>query len=187
MGKLDHKKIEKLVQKVKDGDSQAFASLYEMTYQSVYFFSVYLTHNESLAYDIVQETFIQVLKYINTLENGRLFVSWINKINYRVALNLMEKEKKHAGSDEEINYLADSNVNNDPLFSILKNEEKRELNEAIASLPLNYKTVILMKFYKNMKEKEIADALGVPIGTVKSRLNKAKQILKEKLNRKEEI
>ncbi|MCI6272375.1 MAG: sigma-70 family RNA polymerase sigma factor [Erysipelotrichaceae bacterium] len=187
MSAINHNEIKNLVIKVKNGDSNAFSSLYEMTYQSVYFFSIYLTHDENLAYDVVQETYMHALKYINTLKDEKLFVSWLNKINYRIALKIIEKEKNINISDDEITNIVDENPHSNPLFTIMENEKKKEINELISHLPYPMRIVVIMKYFKDMKEKEIAEAIEVPIGTVKSRLNKAKKILKENLKNKGEI
>lgn len=59
----------------------------------MYFFSLYLTKNETLAQDVVQETFIDALKYLDTLKNNKAFVAWLNKINYSTALRILKKKR----------------------------------------------------------------------------------------------
>ena len=95
MVEFDYKQIAKLVAQTKKGDSNAFAKLYELTYQKVYFFSMYLTRDKSLSEDVVQETFIHALKSIKTVKDDKLYIAWLNKINYSIALKILEKEKNH--------------------------------------------------------------------------------------------
>ncbi|NLC96354.1 MAG: sigma-70 family RNA polymerase sigma factor [Erysipelotrichaceae bacterium] len=181
MSNLNHKQIAKLVKKVKEGDSNSFAKLYELTYQKVYFFSLYLTKNETLAQDVVQETFIYALKQINTLKDDKLFVAWLNRINYTTALKILEKEKNISLSEEDLYSIPDHNPNSNPMKKIVVDSEKEEILSAISTLPYGLRAVIIMKYYHDMKNKEIAMALDCPVGTVKSRLNTARNLLKHKL------
>lgn len=186
MAEFNHNKIAKLVKQTKDGDSNAFAQLYQQTYQKVYFFSLYLTKNETLAQDVVQETFIYALKSINTLKDDKLFIAWLNKINYTIALRVIKKEKNISLSDEDLYSIPDDNESSNPMAQIIKNDQKKEILDCISTLPYGLRAVIILKYYHDMKDKEIALVLDCPVGTVKSRLNTARNLLKEKLITREE-
>ncbi len=186
MAEFNHNKIAKLVKQTKDGDSNAFAQLYQQTYQKVYFFSLYLTKNETLAQDVVQETFIYALKSINTLKDDKLFIAWLNKINYTIALRVIKKEKNISLSDEDLYSIPDDNESSNPMAQIIKNDQKKEILDCISTLPYGLRAVIILKYYHDMKDKEIALVLDCPVGTVKSRLNTARNLLKEKLIAREE-
>ena len=181
MVEFDYKQIAKLVAQTKKGDSNAFAKLYELTYQKVYFFSMYLTRDKSLAEDVVQETFIHALKSIKTLKDDKLFIAWLTKINYSTALKILEKEKNVSMDDDTLYNIPDDYPNMNPMHAIIQDDEKRDLLNLISTLPYGLKAVIIMKYYEDMKESDIALALDCPVGTVKSRLNKARSLLKEKL------
>jgi RNA polymerase sigma factor (sigma-70 family) len=181
MAELNHKQIAKLVKQTKDGDSDAFAKLYEMTYQKVYFFSLYLTKNETLAQDVVQETFIDALKYLDTLKNDKAFVAWLNKINYSTALRILKKEKNISLTDEYLYNIPDTSESSYPMEMIIKDDQRNEVLQCIATLPYGLRAVIILKYYHDMKDREIALILDCPVGTVKSRLNTARRMLKEQL------
>ncbi|MGB4613404.1 MAG: RNA polymerase sigma factor [Erysipelotrichaceae bacterium] len=181
MAELNHKQIAKLVKQTKDGDSDAFAKLYEMTYQKVYFFSLYLTKNETLAQDVVQETFIDALKYLDTLKNNKAFVAWLNKINYSTALRILKKEKNISLTDEYLYNIPDTSESSYPMEMIIKDDQRNEVLQCIATLPYGLRAVIILKYYHDMKDREIALILDCPVGTVKSRLNTARRMLKEQL------
>ena len=181
MAELNHKQIAKLVKRTKDGDSDAFAKLYEMTYQKVYFFSLYLTKNETLAQDVVQETFIDALKYLDTLKNDKAFVAWLNKINYSTALRILKKEKNISLTDEYLYNIPDTSESSYPMEMIIKDDQRNEVLQCIATLPYGLRAVIILKYYHDMKDREIALILDCPVGTVKSRLNTARRMLKEQL------
>ncbi|MDI9517998.1 MAG: RNA polymerase sigma factor [Bacillota bacterium] len=181
MAELNHKQIAKLVKQTKDGDSDAFTKLYEMTYQKVYFFSLYLTKNETLAQDVVQETFIDALKYLDTLKNNKAFVAWLNKINYSTALRILKKEKNISLTDEYLYNIPDTSESSYPMEMIIKDDQRNEVLQCIATLPYGLRAVIILKYYHDMKDREIALILDCPVGTVKSRLNTARRMLKEQL------
>ena len=72
------------------------------------------------------------------------------------------------------------------MAQIIKNDQKKEILDCISTLPYGLRAVIILKYYHDMKDKEIALVLDCPVGTVKSRLNTARNLLKEKLIAREE-
>lgn len=95
MAELDYDYIAKLVKKTQVGDSNAFAELYAATYKKQYYFTYQYVKDAYLAQDILQEVFILVLKNIKSLKNPRLFISWLNQINFRVCYNVCQQRVRH--------------------------------------------------------------------------------------------
>lgn len=95
MAELDYDYIAKLVRETQAGDSDAFAELYAATYKKQYYFTYQYVKDSYLAQDILQDVFILVLKNIRTLKNPRLFISWLNQINFRVCYNVCQQRLRH--------------------------------------------------------------------------------------------
>jgi len=184
MSAYNYKKISLLVDRVKERDAQAFADLYGMSYQKVYYLALSLLRDTQLAEDAVQETYIRVFNSISSLHDNRMFIAWLNKITYSVCMRILSGRRIDSDLDEIEEKVTDSNMDQDPLISTVKNESRRTLMKEILALPDLYKAVILMKFYENLSIDEISEALDIPPGTVKSRIHTAKGILKKNISKK---
>ena len=184
MPAYNYQKVSELVHLVKLKDGQAFADLYSMTYQRVYFFSMSILRDEHLAEDAVQETYIRALKSKDSLHDDKLFIAWLNKITYSICLRILSKRKNDQSFDEIENQIEDTGQSQDPLLKAVESESHRNLMRHILDLPDSYKAVILMKYYENMKLNEIAVALDIPPGTVKSRIHTAKKMLRDAISKK---
>ena len=182
MAELNHKQIASLVEKVKSGDSQAFADLYSQTYQKVYYFALSILKDEHMAEDALQESYIKVLNNIDSLKENRLFVAWLNRITYNVCMRMIEKNKAEQGYDEAVESIADESIENNPLLRTIRSEESSELMRHILKLPEGHRAVLILKYYSNFKTEEIAEALDIPPGTVKSRIHSAKQMLRDSMS-----
>lgn len=177
MIKKKYTKISNIVNKVKEGDSQAFAELYFLTYQKVYLLSLSILKNKSMAEDITQEVFINVLESINKLENSKLFLAWINKITYTHCIREIYKIKKlkEVSSDNILSIICDESEDNDPVEAYISKENSIEFMNLINKLTRIQSTILVLRYFEGLKISEIAYILDIPEGTVKSRLSKAKK------------
>lgn len=173
MAELDYEYIAELVKKAQKGNSDAFAEIYAATYQKQYKFTYQYVKDAYLAQDILQEVYILVLKNITKIKNPRLFISWLNQINFRTCLNASKKRRRQmqelGSSTSDNESLMDSQVGEgpDPEQEFARKNNKEELMEKILSLPPNESQVIIMKYYNEMKLEEIASAMDVSRSTVK--------------------
>lgn len=179
MNGLKYIKLAKLVSKIKDNDAQAFADLYSLTYQKVYFLSLSILKNKQMAEDAVQEVFIIVLKSINRLENPKLFLAWLNKITYNYCIREISKTKKlgEVSSDNILPIACDESEDTNPLDSYISKENSNELMSLINKLSEIHSTILVLRYFEELKISEIAYVLNISEGTVKSRLNNAKKNL----------
>ena len=136
-----------------------------------------------LAEDLVQETFVRLLGQPH-YQPTRPFKPWL----YAIATNLVRDHFKsavvrHAAPAVAVETLLDSTINPEALA--LAAAASSEVSAAIANLPEEYRTTLLMRFYADMSLQEIANALDVPLGTVKSRLSVSCRRLRQMLSEKE--
>lgn len=181
--KPDFNEIAKLVKQVKTQDSTAFAMLYEMTYQRLYFLAFSILKNEEDAKDAIQESYIKIYTNIHSLQDDKLFLAWANKIVYYISLRMNSKKTSGTVDDNILQNLPDDNSEHDPVGAALKSEKKRALAELINKLSPELQATLLFKYYEDLKIHQIAKIMDCPSGTVKSRLNTAKKQLKKAISK----
>lgn len=182
--KHNDKELLRAVKAFKSGDKKAFEVVYKLTYKKVYFFSLSITKDSELTKDIVQEIYVNVFKYIESLKDEKFFIAWLNQITYNTTKKELGKLSKKPLNitDEELHMkLIDEN---NPILKCIEDEDTKELIQTILNLKEKYRTVLILKYFNNYKVKDIAKLLDCPEGTVKSRLNTAKESLKDKLSKK---
>lgn len=186
---LDYDYLAKLVRRTQTGDSNAFAELYTATYQKQYHFTYQYVKDPYLAQDILQDVYILVLKNIHTLKNPRLFISWLNQINFRICYDVCQKRIRHEqelqlaeklNTDELGNHQLEHNSLN-PAKEVEDRMWQAELMSQILSLHPNEAQAIIMKYYNDMSLDDIADAMNCSRSTVKRRLAKGRRELEKKL------
>lgn len=128
--------------------------------------------DRSLAEDLVQETFVRILHGIHQYDYPRPFKPWL----YQIAANLARDHYKRADT-RRTDSLPEDDVSLRPADEMLPedvfllNSESRQVAAAIRQLPAHQREVVILRYYQEFSLAEIADALDIPIGTVKSRLS----------------
>ncbi len=186
---------ELLVSKAKAGDVAAFEQLIEAYQKKVYNLALRMTGNQEDAADLAQEAFIRVFRSISGFKEQSSFSTWIYRITTNVCLDEIRKRKnrKVISIDEDI-HMDDGEmkrqiVSDDPLPDEMaeRAELRNIVNDAINSLPEDQKVVITLRDLNGLSYEEIAQVLGIPGGTVKSRINRARQALRNVLLSRTEL
>lgn len=173
-----------IIEKVLDGDSQAYEMLI-LKYQSKLFAtSMNVVKNRELAEDIVQEAFMKGFMKLDSLKNREQFYPWLKRIALNIALNHFEKEKRVMdveSEDDETSFFENIGSGESPEELTLKEELHRYVRSYVDSLPDKLRVVIVLREVEDMSYEEIADMMNIPLGTVRSRLFNARQIIKDRL------
>lgn len=186
-----------VIARMTEGDDGAFDEVYRSCSGKLYRMALFITGNRNDSEDVLQETFVKCYLHRSELKDPERFESWIYQIMVRTAWDLEKKKKRK----KEISYegileearesgtgqagrLQEDTSRLDPLSEILKQETSRELAQEIRKLDIKYRTAILLYYYNGLSTREIAEVTGTFEGTVKSRLNKARKLLRERLERK---
>ncbi|MGK0389045.1 MAG: RNA polymerase sigma factor (sigma-70 family) [Maribacter sp.] len=156
---------------------------------ALYNFAYHLTYNEADANDLVQEAYMKAYRFISSYEVGTNAKAWLFKILKNAFINQYRKKTKRPTQvdyEEVINFHAEENDTNYSSYLDLREEIFQdmmgdEITIAINSLDIPFRTVILLCDVEGFKYEEISKILDVPIGTVRSRLHRARNMLKEKL------
>ena len=170
-----------LINLVKKGDKKAYEVLV-LQYQDRLVFSVYkFLKDYELAQDIAQEAFVKAFKNIEKFRGDSSFYTWIYRIAINTAKNLLSsKARSSEVYDDEITELklSESAVTTENPENILEAEELRsKMMDAIQSLPDDIRTTLSLREFDGLSYEEIAKVQNCPIGTVRSRIHKGREIL----------
>lgn len=184
-----------LLQKARNGDIEAFELLIEKHQKKVFNIALRMIGNYDDASELAQEVFIRVFKSIRSFKEESSFSTWIYRITANVCLDEIRKRKnKNFVSLDDDLKLDDGDVKRqvmdpEPTPEILaeKNETRKIVNEAIQSLPADHRIVIALRDIQGFSYDEISKIVNCPVGTVKSRINRARQTLREILKARMEL
>lgn len=174
------KKLLKIKPKsLKESEHDLHRLLFSSYYKRAYRFAHMIVKNHSIAEDIVQDSFIRAFQNLSQLKSMDDFLAWFSRIIYNTALRLLEREKKiiPAGDCENIVQLFTDKNNATEIFTSSDIESKAEVREVILQLDEKYREIIFMRFYWDLPYEQIAEEMSLNIGTVKSRLSSAKEML----------
>jgi RNA polymerase sigma-70 factor (ECF subfamily) len=165
-------------------DDQPLAGFEELAmplFDSLYNFARWLAHNSNDAEDLVQETYLKALRSFASFQPGTNFPAWIFQILRNTFLSLCSKVERRmtVGMDSEADGL-ELAVDTETPETILMNRFNSQLvQRAIDDLPVHYRETLLLCEVEEMSYQEIAEILSVPIGTVMSRLARARRAVRE--------
>jgi len=155
---------------------------------ALYNFAYHLTYNEADANDLVQETFLKAFRFIHSYDSGTNAKAWLFKILKNGFINEYRKKKKEPNKVdyEDIIAFQDADEDNGGVAYDLREDIfdgmlGDEMTIALNNLPIVFKTVILLCDIEGFTYEEIAKIIDIPIGTVRSRLHRARNMLKESL------
>lgn len=173
----------KLVMKAQGGDRNAFSELVGIHAQGVRNVIFRMCGDAQVAEDAAQETFMRAWSHPDSFRADRetSLRAWLYRIALNAATDMLRKERRILPGDVDDFHLTDPMPGPEGLF--LQGERTALVQQAIQSLPDASRAVLVLKEYEGLSYREIADALDIPIGTVMSRLNYARRLLKEKLER----
>lgn len=156
---------------------------------SMYNFAFRLTNDEDDANDLVQDTYLKAFRFINSFERGTNAKAWLFRILKNSFINDYRKKSKEPSKvdyqDVETTYNstedAEMDATTDLRTETVQDMIGDEVANALNSLPVDFRTVIILCDIEGFTYEEMAKILDIPIGTVRSRLHRARNLLKEKL------
>ncbi|MDQ7097017.1 sigma-70 family RNA polymerase sigma factor [Desulfosporosinus sp. PR] len=167
-----------LIRRCQIQDEAAFAELYQQHVQFAYGTALILVRNPNIAADVCQEAFLRAFKNINRFREGESFRAWFYRIVVNEAMRLTRRMKRWPIPTDKIpNSLSPSAHN--PEFVALSKEQGIEIWELVQRLPVKLRVPLVLRYYSDLSEEEIANTLHIALGTVKSRLNRAREGLRK--------
>ena len=170
----------KLVQKAKEGDKDAQRELYEVSYKKVYYLALRITKNPEDAEDVAQESFISAFKALPNLQNNNAFEGWLFQIVANKCRNKLTRTKQVDALPEGFEeHTPDTSEGILPEDILQDAEKRRMIMEIVNELSDVQRECVMLFYYSQLSVKEIAKSLDISEGTVKSRLNYARQKIKD--------
>lgn len=169
------------------GDDAAYMAVINALKHPVYRFALRLCRDSATAEDITQQTFLAVWQSIGSFRCRSKFSTWVFGIAYRQYL-LLRRQGEHAVETVPLEewHQSDRSDVSDMSDMVLQNAERERIRRAVYALPDPYREVVCLVYLEGFTCSEAAEVLDVPIGTVKSRINGALKILRERFGESED-
>jgi RNA polymerase sigma factor (sigma-70 family) len=171
-----------------NGNQKAYTRLVEAHRTAVFHIVNRIVHNDEAARDLVQETFMKAFASLGSYRSEFRFSTWLYKIAANSSIDYLRKKRIHALSLDAPVETSDGRIEieipdetHNPELQLLRKQQRFSIEEAIDSLPPKYCEVIVLRHKDDKPYEEIADLLGIPVGTVKARIFRARELLKRKL------
>ncbi len=178
-----------LVRRAQAGDAEAFGRLVERYMRRAYYSALSLVGSREDALDLSQEAFARAFRARGTIDPDRPFYAWLYQILRRLCFNFVRDRRTHARRLETAGTWlaeeAEQRMQEDPARALERAEARRRVSAAIERLPAREREVLALKEFEGLSYKEIAALVGIPIGTVMSRLYSARQRLADALEEME--
>lgn len=181
----------RLIKAALKGGQASYRILMKKYHDQVYHLLYRMVHDKDEVEDLTQEAFIKAFQSLHYFNEEFAFSTWLYKIATNNCIDYIRKKKLATFSidkpitskDGEYSYeIPDSSY--EPDKTLIARQRSKILEEAINALPEKYRTVILMRHTEDMDYQEIADALNLPLGTVKAHIFRAREILYKRLKKK---
>lgn len=164
------------------GDMQAFETLVEQYQHRVYGICLRMLANEQDAQDAAQETFVKVYKNIRTFKQEAQFSTWLYRIAVNTCLDMLRKRRIVQSLDAMVEEGFDAPSNEESVEAVLERSvDAAQLSEAIAKLPEDQRTVIVLRDVQGLSYEEVAQSVEANLNTVKSRISRGRRALRKLL------
>jgi RNA polymerase sigma-70 factor (ECF subfamily) len=167
------------------GNAQAWDTLFRRYQLPLYVYIFQMVHNDQSSLDLVQETFINAVRHIESLNNDEKFGSWLFGIAHQKCIQLWRGKGREQEAHDE---LADAfeEFEADPAELLIRREQHGEFMNLLEKLLPAHRETLVLHFFEEFSLEEIADITSTPVGTVKSRLYYAKRAFRDRWQRKED-
>lgn len=183
-----HEDEERLINEALGGSQQAYRELVAMHRTAIYHIIYKIVKDQEASNDLVQETFMKAFSALASYRSEYRFSTWLYKIAANASIDYLRKRRIHALSLDRPVETPDGSIEIEiadysyhPENELVRKEQRVNIEEAIASLPDKYREVIIYRHKDDKSYEEIADLLNIPVGTVKARIFRARELLKKKL------
>ena len=172
----------RLLQKAKAGDSEAFTLLVKAYQNKVYSLAYYVTKNHHDAEDVAQEVFLKIWRSLPSYR-GDAPDAWVMKIAKNTCLDFIKQKKRVEPLEYEIDGesverpIPDTDVQSNPPDAAVQAEQRQQIAKAILQLRDEHREILTLRYMDGLSYEQLCDVLDVGMGTVKSRLARAKKSL----------
>jgi RNA polymerase sigma-70 factor (ECF subfamily) len=187
VSQLNHLTNERLVLQLQGGDLDALGALYDRHRFMVYRTALAITNDVETASDLLQDVFLRMYRFSHRIDPQRPLEPWLYRVTVNLAYTWMNRRNRMLRCLQEIAEWMSRERKSTPHLQAERHEEWRWVQQAVASLPMSQRVVVVMYYINDLSLQEIADILEIPVGTVKSRLYYGRRALKNKLGLHREV
>ncbi|MBT7950382.1 MAG: RNA polymerase sigma factor [Gammaproteobacteria bacterium] len=175
----DNEDVRRLICAIRNGDQQAYSKVMQLYQRRVIALALMIVRDSGGAEDVAQDAFVRAYTHLDRYDEQREFYPWLATITVRLARNWLRTEARTTAREDV--FVADeteTNISLDSLDEIIADESGRKLWHSVASLPSGERTATLLYYRQEMKVVDIAAAMDVSSGTIKTMLFRARQKLR---------
>lgn len=166
---------EMVVKNVCSSDQELYSVLVARYQEKLLRYVTYLIHDEQKAKDVVQEAFIKAFINLKGFDTSKKFSSWIYRIAHNEAMNVVKKYQKEVRLPEDFEIESEDDMEAD----FVQQEMGEEVRAYLSELPVIYAEPLMLRYLEDKTYDEISYILRIPVGTVGTRINRAKKIMKQ--------
>lgn len=172
-----------LIEAAKQGDSAAFGQLVGMFQDRLYHAMVHICGSPAEAEDVVQETLVQAFFRLDTFQQKSSLYTWLYRIAINRAINRKRRERGDLSVEQHQQETGSEPLDprDSPGENLLRQERARQVQAALAKLSEEYRTVMVLREIEGFSYETIAEIVGISVGTVRSRLHRARSQLRQTL------
>lgn len=169
----------RLVERAREGDLGAFESLYRLHVGRTYALALRMLADEREAEEATQDVWVRAWQRLETFRGGSAFSTWLHRLAVNRVLDRLRRRRRDDARSEPLDHPAAlaRGVRSD------RAEERLDLERALAELPDGARTAFVLHEVEGLKCREVAEATGIAVGTVKAQLHRARRLLREALER----
>ncbi len=187
-GNLNYQYYAHLARRIREGDQDAFAELYESTYPDLYRYVFYFLKEPDAVDDVLQETYISIYRNIGSLKLDQVFLSWIKQIVYHECCDYLRREKYSWESSMDITEAnqmlsrAALETEDECFQPVYDRDTARQLRAALDQLPFKERQAFLLRYDNDLKLEQVADFMDVSLATAKRYILRARTALQKSLS-----
>ena len=166
---------EKLVTKIQSGKTDLFSVIIDRYEDRLFRYAKNIIKDENKAIDIVQDSFIKTYVNLNGFNTTKKFSSWIYRITHNESLNAIKKYHKEIAIPEDVDFQSSDDTEEE----FIQRETVEKVNKCLDNIPILYSEPLVLFFIEEKSYEEISDILQIPMGTVATRISRAKIIMKK--------
>jgi RNA polymerase sigma-70 factor (ECF subfamily) len=180
---------DRLIEQCLAGDQSAWEQIVRQNWRKVFNVAYKFVGKHDEAEDLTQDIFLKIFKALGTFDRRANFQTWIISISRNLCIDhyrSVRKERQTIARDVDSNDLQPASVERGPYAQAEHQDLRAQLRQALETLPITLRTAVVLRDLQELSYQEIADRLGLPEGTVKSRINRGRIELAHQLKRVQE-
>lgn len=178
----------RLVRLAREGEREAFAELVGLYQDKLYHLAYRMLYQAQEAEDIVQETFLRVYANLHRYDETQKFSTWIFRIATNLCIDRIRKRKANFSLDAELSdgegsdwYSMLPGDEPTPESRLMLTETQEQIRSAIDGLPEKYRAIVILRYLHDLSLQEIGEIMGMPVTTIKTRVHRGREALRNKL------